>query len=98
MAKFCVFSVLLGVDVAFFPVSAHLQMHITVDCRLDLILCHRYMVCRAFLKQREAQDSDLSKDGSGIFKDPLMDTVYGQVPLALLKHQCFTSVGAVSVS
>eukprot|EP00291_Cryptomonas_curvata_P008132 CAMPEP_0172187852 /NCGR_PEP_ID=MMETSP1050-20130122/21580_1 /TAXON_ID=233186 /ORGANISM="Cryptomonas curvata, Strain CCAP979/52" /LENGTH=241 /DNA_ID=CAMNT_0012862245 /DNA_START=201 /DNA_END=922 /DNA_ORIENTATION=+ len=33
---------------------------------------------RAFLKQREEHDSDLLKDGSGIFKDPLMDTVYGQ--------------------
>ena len=37
---------------------------------------------RAFLKQREDQESDLSKDSAGIFKDPLMDTVYGQVQKA----------------
>ncbi len=43
--------------------------------------------CRAFLKQREDKESDLSKDGSGIFKDPLMDTVYGQVkPLILTRR------------
>ncbi len=35
------------------------------------------------MKQREEKDSDLSKDGSGIFKDPLMDTVYGQVSSTL---------------